>query len=112
MSRHIDAEQCPKLFDEEYKATRKLIEEGEKHLDNLAEGFMEAHSVILRMPTADVEEVRHAAWIKDERQRRDDRKIYDYCCSLCKGAASKGEYGNYDVFTDFCPHCGAKMDLT
>ena len=57
MSRYIDAELVPSLFDEEYKKTRKLISEGETHLDNLAEGFTEATRVIRTMPTADVVEV-------------------------------------------------------
>lgn len=54
MARYIDVEGYRKLFDEEYKKTRKLIFEGETHLDNLAEGFSEASRVIDRMPTADV----------------------------------------------------------
>ena len=57
MARYIDVEGYRKLFDEEYKKTRKLIYEGETHLDNLAEGFSEAGRVIDRMPTADVVEV-------------------------------------------------------
>lgn len=40
--RLIDADALPKLLDAEYKQTRKLIWEGEKHLDTLAEGFTEA----------------------------------------------------------------------
>ena len=54
MARYIDVEGYRKLFDEEYKKTRKLISDGETHLDNLAEGFSEASRVIDRMPTADV----------------------------------------------------------
>ena len=54
MARYIDVEGYRKLFDEEYKKTRKLISEGETHLDNLAEGFSEASRVIDRMPAADV----------------------------------------------------------
>ena len=57
MKRYIDAELVPKLFDKEYKETRKLIKQGETHLDNLAEGFSEAARVIRTMPTADVVEV-------------------------------------------------------
>lgn len=53
MSRYIDAELIPALFDEEYKKTRELIRQGETHLDNLAEGFTEATHVIRKMPTAD-----------------------------------------------------------
>ena len=40
--RLIDANELPKLFDAEFKQTSKLIRSGEKHLDNLAEGFAEA----------------------------------------------------------------------
>ena len=54
MARYKDVEGYRKLFDEEYKKKRKLISEGETHLDNLAEGFSEAGRVIDRMPTADV----------------------------------------------------------
>lgn len=40
--RLIDADALPKLLDAEFKQTMKLIWDGEKHLDNLAEGFAEA----------------------------------------------------------------------
>lgn len=40
--RLIDANALPKLFDTEFKQTMQLIRGGEKHLDNLAEGFAEA----------------------------------------------------------------------
>ena len=52
--RLIDADALPKLLDAEYKQTMKLIWEGEKHLDNLAEGFMEAsHIAKYIAPTVD-----------------------------------------------------------
>ena len=54
MPRYIDIDGYRKLFDGEYKETKKLIEQGETHLDNLAEGFHEASQVIDRIPTADV----------------------------------------------------------
>lgn len=54
MARYIDVENIRKLFDNEYKSTRKLINEGETHLDNLAEGFSEATRVLDMIPTADV----------------------------------------------------------
>ena len=43
--RLIDADTLPKLLDAEYKQTMKLIREGEKHLDTLAEGFTEASHI-------------------------------------------------------------------
>ncbi len=54
MSKYINTDGIRSLFDEEYKRTRKLIEQGETHLDNLAEGFLEAEQVISRMTPADV----------------------------------------------------------
>lgn len=55
--RLIDANAYPALFNEKYKATRQLINKGEIHLDNLAEGFTEADRVIQEMPTVDAVEV-------------------------------------------------------
>lgn len=55
--RLIDANACPALFDEKYKETMQLINQGETHIDNLAEGFTEAHRVIQEMPTVDAVEV-------------------------------------------------------
>ena len=43
--RLIDADALPELLDTEYKQTKKLIWEGEKHLDTLAEGFAEASHI-------------------------------------------------------------------
>lgn len=52
--RLIDADALPKLLDAEYKQTMKLIREGEKHLDTLAEGFTEAsHIAKYIAPTVD-----------------------------------------------------------
>ena len=69
-----------------------------------------ALSIVKRNATADVQEVRHGKWIKDKSKRREDGEIYDYCCSLCNREAEKDYYNNCAVFTNFCPHCGAKMD--
>lgn len=52
--RLIDVDALPKLLDAEYKQTMKLICEGEKHLDTLAEGFAEAiHIAKYIAPTVD-----------------------------------------------------------
>lgn len=57
MAEYKNVENIKQLFDEEFKKTRELIQKGETHLDNLAEGFLEADRVIFRLPTADVVEV-------------------------------------------------------
>lgn len=52
--RLIDANALPKMLDAEYKQTMKLIWCGEKHLDNLAEGFAEAIRIVKYIaPTVD-----------------------------------------------------------
>lgn len=99
--RLIDADTCPELFDEEYRKTRQLIEQGEEHLDNLAEGFTEAHHVIQRIPTIEAEPVKHGRWVEAAGGRT--------ICNQC------GEYPLYDYFgrlklSTACPNCGAKMD--
>ena len=53
----IDYSEIKKLFDVEFKETKKLIDDGETHLDNLAEGFLEADRVIDRLPDVDAVEV-------------------------------------------------------
>ena len=55
--RFIDYEEIMKLFDKQYKETAQLIRSGEKHLDNLAEGFLEAGEVIRKLPIVDAVEV-------------------------------------------------------
>ena len=51
-------------------------------------------------PTADVREVVHGEWI--------DKDDSNYYCSECDFPISN----NYRIdVLNFCPHCGAKMDL-
>lgn len=45
----IDYEEVRNLFNEEFKQTMQLIQAGETHLDNLAEGFTEADRVLFRL---------------------------------------------------------------
>lgn len=57
--------------------------------------------LILKQPAADVAPVRHGRWNADE------------TCSCCGEKSTEGldaEKWNY-WFPDYCPHCGAKMDL-
>nr|DAL02012.1 MAG TPA: PROTEIN/RNA Complex, archaeal, ribosomal, 50S, protein.0A [Caudoviricetes sp.] len=105
--RLIDADTVSKLFDAEFKETIKLICEGETHLDNLAEGFCEAYRVIQNMPTVDAVPVVHGWWLTWEEQfpGRTLRKksMLGVFCSACHNHA--------DNMFNYCPNCGAKMDL-
>lgn len=67
-----------------------------------------AASLLDEVPKADVAPVRHGRWICI-------RKGYgEYECSVCHGEDSdcSDYYGTHVVTEqDFCPHCGASMDL-
>lgn len=60
-----------------------------------------SHSV-RELPTADVAPVVHGRWISDG-----DGYHWTYNCSIC---AWKDGYP-FNERHNFCPHCGAKMDL-
>lgn len=47
----IDADNALKAFAVEYKKTKELIDSGESHLDNLAEGFTEAAHIVKYIAT-------------------------------------------------------------
>ena len=55
---------------------------------------------LYNLPTADVVEVKHGEWIKEEE--------YLYKCSLCGDKAFLRLGGKP---CRYCPNCGAKMDL-
>ena len=71
-------------------------------------------ALIDRQPIADVVEVRHGEW-KDRFENKYANHYYE--CSVCGKSALDGtkynQLGNpeiIEVLSDFCPHCGAKMD--
>lgn len=104
----IEASKAPGFFDEKFRETRRLIESGETHLDNLAEGFTEAWRVIPAMPDEDAKPVVHAQW--NEWWPGDCALIMTgeemlYQCSACTAKYSDIEGYRY------CPNCGAMMDL-
>ena len=50
------------------------------------------------LPTIDAELVRHGRWVG---------KRWSYSCSICGGLSPE----DGGVKTNYCPNCGAKMDL-
>lgn len=57
-------------------------------------------NVLDEMPAADVEPVKHGHWINEN--------FYTHC-SACGKMAIYDKYGQ-EFESDYCPHCGAKMD--
>lgn len=102
--RIIDYEEIRKLFDEEYKRIKQLIEEGETHLDNLAEGFVGADGVIWKLPDVDVAEVKHGEWIHTDMAEYWHSK--DKCSNCTYHTFDRTDLSHFN----YCPYCGAKMD--
>ena len=57
-----------------------------------------------KMPAVDAVEVVHGEWIRNE-----DDECYWYTCSECAEYPMRDRWGE-EKLTDYCPHCGAKMD--
>ena len=66
--------------------------------DAYGQGWDEALSYIEKIPTADVALIVHGRWIPFHSKVAGDIQY----CSAC-------EIG-FNAKTDYCPHCGAKMD--
>lgn len=73
-----------------------------------ADTFITVRRVLNKLPTADVAPVVHASWVgTDFDGYADGYPVYNvFECSNCK----EEHYGEEDTLTEYCPHCGAKMD--
>lgn len=98
-TRLIDVGELLERMEQKYKETVRLIQSGETHLDNLAEGYTEVHILIGVAPSVEASPVRHGQWMFDDF----DGDGFDYQCSVCQSYTRNGYR--------YCPNCGAKMDL-
>lgn len=71
--------------------------------------FDNVAKMIELLPAADVEEVEHGKWMG---KQLDNFRKYEVTCSNC-GWIGIENYDSYNDPSDFnyCPNCGAKMDL-
>ena len=80
-----------------------ILPEMESKLD-MQELYLPVHFqefIVDEIPTADVSPVRHGYWVKEKRD-----VLIHWHCSACK------ECFYLDMpNAEYCPHCGAKMDL-
>lgn len=60
--------------------------------------------MINRIPTEDVQEVKHGKWILE---KEPNGKPYCFHCSVCD---DDFHHVGIHCATDFCPNCGAKMN--
>ena len=92
---YIEREAIEKAFAEEISTN---------YLDDYAKGFQAALLAVMSIPTADVAPVRHGRWIEECEESL-------YSCSACGAEWVTIEGTPKENDMDFCPHCGAKMDL-
>ena len=72
------------------------------------EGMFDCDDVINSVdnaPAADVVEVRHGEWVKNEEESKKHVEVI-YFCSACQNWEAWGETEKYN----YCPNCGARMD--
>ena len=89
---YIEREAIEKAFAEEISTN---------YLDDYAKGFQAALLAVMSIPTADVSPVRHGYWVKEKRD-----VLIHWHCSACKECFYLDKPN-----AEYCPHCGAKMDL-
>ena len=98
MAEYIKRAEAMKIC-EEY--SRHCFENNDSYEQDLAEKIEDD---IIKIPTADVVEVKHGKW-----ERREDGIFYWYECSECSEHPPYDKYHNMWL-SEYCPHCGAKMD--
>ena len=64
--------------------------------------------VIETMPAIDAEQVRHAQWNAANCR---GTLCDTYVCSECGNMVTQAEGYTYSCTYNYCPHCGAKMDV-
>ena len=81
-----------------------LMDIAYEHMDD--DALIGLQNALEEIPTADVVEVVHGEWVKDEEK---SKKLIEsiYICSACHNFEAWGETEKYN----YCPNCGAKMDL-
>ena len=88
---------------DEYIKREQAIKTIIEHPSKIAVFTAKAITAIENIPAANVAEVIHGEWLPGTVWPA------DYTCSLCGGLACK-DSEDHDFLTDYCPHCGAKMD--
>lgn len=96
--RLIDADELRKLFKEEYKRTKQMINDGQTHLDTLAEGYTEAYHIV-RYKALTVDAVPVVRCKDCKHMHRDNVGVF---CRVWGGYNGEGENGfcNYGELAD------------
>lgn len=119
MARYIDAERLRDSMLNYYQCVHESsigrMYQGDTLMDYEVVDMIE--DCIDNAPSADVVEVKHSKWVVTAYDNQDNILVIDYIkhqhsmpyCLNCKGDALL-DGGEEYVTSDYCPHCGAKMD--
>lgn len=107
----------PKEYIEREALIEKLqeVEIGFRHCgvgiaSALASGVRAAIEKTKSLPTADVVEVKHGEWSKDQEDVYWGNHLIKRYCSICGGRPYYDRIRDTFILTPYCPYCGAKMD--
>lgn len=65
---------------------------------------------LTKLPAADVRPVMHGEWVKATGMMPPEYCGLHICSECGHYAGRKPPYGGREMLSDYCPHCGAKMD--
>ncbi len=99
---YIDRDKAIAYVEEQYRLFKD--DEGKQAI---VEGCVEA---LKFTPTADVEKVRHGEWIYHECVSSNEGAISGYSCSRCCYFVDEEIFDRCEYSTEYCGHCGARMD--
>ena len=97
MARYIDAD----------RTKTELLENAVRIYDTQNMSTEDVMYIIDEQPTADVAEVKHGKWII----KTDEYDCEYMMCSVCKEEFYPVDADTVDTTPNYCPNCGAKMDL-
>lgn len=77
--------------------------------DSRRRAWAKAICILHDIPAADVAPVVHGKWLDEDFPEKMATVHGMAICSACGELSHKAEHG-YNILSDFCPNCGAKMD--
>ena len=100
MAEYKDVEQLKKQIADFKRAVNSVKPMNSDYLTGYISALSVVEGAIAEQPTTDVAPVRRGRWINE-----------NFCtrCSACGNMTIYDKYSR-EVESDYCPHCGAKMD--
>ena len=106
MPKYIDKDNLLQLFRDSYCGCKAEIAKGRNELDTAFTGYNSCISLAENMPTADVQEVKHAKDLQSEREF----SSWTFECSRCHFFDDDTYCIDSQIGSiKYCPNCGAKI---